>query len=729
MKKSYLALGLVAAVAMSSCSNDDPVVNPNQPAGSEQFVPVRLSMTTSTADVEVSGARTRGTGTVGSMEASSNHWKYEDIYVLMTSTQDRTKDAQDNETWGFTSALGNGPFLLEQFDGSFWARPAVNDNAISMLDYGLDRNEWWHGGRIDRFYPLSGGSHFFAYHIDDALYEGATSEISPELEAVGREKDHKYPTPTLTTTESGLEAYSVKFDLDGSQDLMAGYAAIPGDKYTDKDLGFSARSARADAIPQITMKHLLSRLTFQVVKGGDNFDRVTLNSIKILSKDKGEMIVALNPELDPANLSDEEPWEEVGAITWEEVDPADSFALKQVPNKYLVDENGKTNGIYTPSTTPYDVYYNIYDELYAYVDGTEKVFFEGEDLAAIEAAVALDALWVNGSNQQNGHIVCGDNVSGYYWEKPIKVKTPIAEDDAKLTTMPTLNTSAQTSLETGKAKLVDFAPVALKDFGLVKDDPLNNSKSVGEAMFVAPGEESYKLTLGMTYLVREGLGEDEAALEAAVAAAETAVAEATRDLGRLQEKLDAANADLEAKETALNDAKTDLATKQAELKDKQAAEEEAQYRYDQNPTDPALEAALNAAKDEVTAANNAVTAANNVVTTAQTAYDTAFAAQQAAQANVDAKQAELDEANANLLVAKDNLKKNPDVLENMSQELTLDLPNDATFEAGKSYNVRVVIYGYENIQVEVKLTPWEDGGEFEVGGDEGDTFTDPTPAP
>lgn len=680
MKKSYLALGLVAAVAMSSCSNDDPVVNPNQPAGSEQFVPVRLSMTTSTADVEVSGARTRGTGTVGSMEASSNHWKYEDIYVLMTSTQDRTKDAQDNATWGFTSALGNGPFLLEQFDGSFWARPAVNDNAISVLDYGLDRNEWWHGGRIDRFYPLSGGSHFFAYHIDDALYDGETSVISDELQAVGREKDHEYPTLTKTTTpESSLEAYSVKFDLDGSQDLMAGYAAIPGNHYTDKDLGFSARSARANVIPQITMKHLLSRLTFQVVKGGDNFDRVTLNSIKILSKDKGEMIVALNPVLDPTDLSDEEPWAEVGAIIWEDIDDTDSFALKQVPNKYLVDENGKTNGIYTLSTTPYDVYYNIYDGLYANVGG---------------------------------------------------VKTLIEEDDVNLTTEPTLNTSAQPSLETGKAKLVDFAPVALKTFGLEKDNDLNNSKSVGEAMFVAPGEESYKLTLGMTYLVREGLGMDEAALEAAVAAAETAVAEATRDLGRLQEKLDAANAELEAKETALNEAKDELADKKAELKEKQVAEEEAQYRYDNNMGDPvALQAALTEAQAAVTAATEAVDDAQDVVDAAQIAYETALAAQELAQEKVDDKQAELDEANADLVEAKDNLRKNPDVLENMSQELTLALSDGAKFEAGKSYNVRVVIYGYENIQVKVELTQWENGGEFEVGGDEGDTFTDPNAAP
>ena len=84
MKKSYLALGLVAAVAMSSCSNDENIpVNPNQPEGAEKLVPISLSMTNSIADVQVG---TRGTGTVGSMDPASNLWQYEDIYVLMTSS-------------------------------------------------------------------------------------------------------------------------------------------------------------------------------------------------------------------------------------------------------------------------------------------------------------------------------------------------------------------------------------------------------------------------------------------------------------------------------------------------------------------------------------------------------------------------------------------------------------------------------------------------------------------
>ena len=50
MKKSYLALGLVAAVAMSSCSNDEPLVNPNQQNPAKDLVPVELGLTSSSAE-------------------------------------------------------------------------------------------------------------------------------------------------------------------------------------------------------------------------------------------------------------------------------------------------------------------------------------------------------------------------------------------------------------------------------------------------------------------------------------------------------------------------------------------------------------------------------------------------------------------------------------------------------------------------------------------------------
>lgn len=722
MKKSYLALGLVAAVAMSSCSNDEPMPNGNGNQNLAQgYEPVKLSMTNSFADVEVSGARTRGTGTVGSMDEAENLWQHENIYVLMTSTQDKDKDG--NAEWGFTSALGNGPFLYEQFDGSFWARPTVSDNNISVLDYTLDRNEWWWGGSIDRFYPLQGASHFFAYHIDDAFAEGGVEKFDDVIagdNSVARTCVNEYPTLTLNDTQ---DAYSIQFDLDGSQDLMAGYAPIPTGGYAEQDNGFSARSARQGTVPQISMKHLLSRLTFEVVKGGDNFDRVTLQGIEVVSKNKGEMVVAINPDFE-----EEKPWESVGNITWAE--STESFALKQVPNKYLVDENGKTNGIYNTNSTNYDVYYNIYDGLYAYVDGTENVFFEGEDLAEIEAAVALDPTWVNDINTQDGHIVCGDNVSGYYWEKPIKVKTEIAEDDVKITTQPTLNTAAETSLAGGKAKLVEFADVDLKNFGLNKDD----SKPVGEAMFVAPGVEEYTLSLKMAYLVRDGEAKELADLEQAVADAEAQVYTkekeleianeivATRDAAKTaaQEAFDEVVAGLEPLEEALKAAQEDLydaQIKEAYMNEKGSDEEKT-----------AAAAAVAAAQTAVDAADDAIDdykAANDYDNKEQALND-AITALEAAQDAVEEAEYALAAAEEALQDAQNDLAKFNPVVEEMVQTLPLKFtdtdPDDEltpVFEAGKSYNVKIVIYGYEPAEIKVELTKWENGGEFEVGGDEG----------
>lgn len=41
-----------------------------------------------------------------------------------------------------------------------------------------------------------------------------------------------------------------------------------------------------------------------------------------------------------------------------------------------------------------------------------------------------------------------------------------------------------------------------------------------------------------------------------------------------------------------------------------------------------------------------------------------------------------------------------------------------TFAAGNSYNVIITVYGFERIIVNTTLTPWEDGGNVEVGGDD-----------
>ena len=718
MKKSYLALGLVAAVAMSSCSNDEPVPggNNNQSELAKGYEPVKLSMTTSTADVEVSGARTRGTGTVGSMDPNQNLWQYEDIYVLMTSTQTRKHYPywQTEATWGFTSALGNGPFLFDQFDGSFWARPSDSNKkgnvSVSVLDYTIDRNEWWWGGSIDRFYPLSGGSHFFAYYIDDAVADSVEVDLKfkekqdGEEKTSGRESSHAYPKLNLNDTK---DAYSVKFDLDGSQDLMAGYATVPTDGYAAQDNGFSARSARQGVVPQISMNHLLSRLTFEVVKGGENFDRVTLKGIKVESKDKGTMTVAVNPD------SENMDWKNVGEISWEEGEGStEAFALKQIADKYIVDANGVA-GTYTVGEDNYEVYYNIYDGLYANVKQTEKVEVDRQDSWFAEGNFIADTKITVDGVEYTVEEDDAEGVKSYFYTKTTYVKTAIYENQVE----GLIKTSSMTA---GKAKLVDFADVDLKNFELKEKE----SQAVGEAMFVAPGETSYTLTLEMAYLVRDGEAEELANLEQAVAVAEAQVYAKERELKVAQAIADAKVLAQETAQQNFDAVEAELLRLEGVLADEQKALDNAvdALTIAQATKDnwDAEEEAVAKAQEAVVKAQEAVEAyKTDTYGPAETALNDATAAVETAQDAVEAAKEALAAAQAAELIAKDNLAKFEPVVEEMTQDLTVKLPQ-GEFLAGSSYNIRVTIYGYEPAEVEVLLTPWLDGGHFDVGGDDDD---------
>lgn len=511
MKKSYLALGLVAAVAMSSCSNDEPVVNPNQPAGIENLVPVRLSMTTTAADVEVSGARTRGTGTVGGIQDAENVWNYENIYILMTSAQDLTDNGIDDPVWGITDVNGVGPYLKKQFDGSFWARPSFvstnngndgSNKAIWTIDYKVDHNEWWYGAPIDKFYPLKGASQFFAYHIDDAMVDDASASVeAPDNAYTVEGKAHKYPKVTIA--EGGK--MTVNFMIDGSQDLMAGYAAIPSTGYAAQDKGFSAQSARNNEVPQITMEHLLSRFTFEVVKGDDNFEKVTLDTIKLNSKASGTLTVA------------DTTYAAVGEIAWVETEPSEKFNLKQkavaayeveaITNQCTNDANLITFNSASATLTNEPVYWTEADGLHYLADGV-KTTVAADDGNLIGLPVEenpgeykVDPLTNQcKSTTDNLITIYGKEV---YWTAgdglhyfADDVVTAVPADAVYSAALVCTNYN----LEDGKAALEPFKSLPLNTLNL----SIGEFASVGEALFVSP-ESNYTLDVVMTYLVREQL--------------------------------------------------------------------------------------------------------------------------------------------------------------------------------------------------------------------------------
>lgn len=490
MKKSYLALGLVAAVAMSSCSNDEPIPGGNQPGVAEGYVPVELSLTNSAADVDVRDARTRGTGTVGGLTPETNKWQFEDIYVLMTSRDTASLEEEDftvegvkqAEGWGFTSVRGDGPFLKRQFVGQFWARPTAGGynedeqkNEPTGLNYFIDKNEWWNEAPINKYYPMKGASEFFAYYVDDACdlreasehnddHECVTSDMLYERDQDGNYQEAAHAYPIITKENNQM---SIQYMIDGTQDLMFGHDNNGGD-------GYSAKTARAGKIPSITMQHLLTRLTFNVIKGAESTDMVRLNGIQVKSKNQGKMIVAYKSE--PENI-----------LVWNEEAEDATFSLKQKDSKIFVDDNNVCLDAFGNAIQILaDVY--VVDE--NDVDQDEDI----TELVKADTRALRDVVYTG--EDENGNLKFSYNDGRFY--ASINPGANVSVEDYN-NMLEALSYKAPTpTLANGKSVLVDFAPIALSTIAAVGDD-LN----VGEAMFVKPGVTELKMELDLTMTVRK----------------------------------------------------------------------------------------------------------------------------------------------------------------------------------------------------------------------------------
>ena len=488
MKKSYLALGLVAAVAMSSCSNDENIpVNPNQPEGAEKLVPISLSMTNSIADVQVG---TRGTGTVGSMDPASNLWQYEDIYVLMTSSDPKCLEEVDGVTpaWGFTSHPGaTGPFLKEQFNGTFWTRPseAGDGTNTTNLNYFLDQNEWWNGAPVNKYYPMNGESQFFAYYIDDAATETSTQlyDAAAAGDGVNYQTEDPHAYPVLNTAADGMSK-TVNFKIDGSQDLMVGVATTT-EAGQEVIASFSAKTARQSVVPSITMKHLLSRLTFNIIKGAESTDMVRLDAIRVLSKSQGAMTVAYAKDYVPTNI-----------IAWDdtEVDPATFYlkekaayeTVKMDADNFLVDAGGTTR-----LTATVNVQYIPWDDSYTGIHDKDDT----GNYAVVTDPVAEEVWYQALPDGSHGYRV--DLGRGTAWLLP-GVNIDQADYNTFLDQV-VFETLPNATLNDGKNALVDFTPIVLKDVLTNVGDGM----AVGEAMFVQPGVDTYEMILDLTLKIRD----------------------------------------------------------------------------------------------------------------------------------------------------------------------------------------------------------------------------------
>lgn len=272
MKKMFF-FALAAAGMLTACSNDDTLGGNGEQNVSEQQI--RLG-------VASSKVQTRGTGTVGGMTDAENVWAGQTLWVYMLQ-----KGSMDLAYYKAPAVGGVATPDVEVFNNKKFTAPDAANNTKSGLATTAD-------GTI-AYYPVSGNYDFWGYRVDDAA--GATPVVKT-VDDTGAEVEANVATKRV-----------VDIEIDGSQDIMAGWAAPSNDEVTK--LGgyaenfYSAYAARKGVQPNITFNHLLTRFTFEVRAGskataglpaGGNTDAVKVTGVSVGSKTTGTLTVAYTGE-------------------------------------------------------------------------------------------------------------------------------------------------------------------------------------------------------------------------------------------------------------------------------------------------------------------------------------------------------------------------------------------------------------------------------------------------
>lgn len=360
MRKTLLSTaGILLSALLSACSSGDELTA-EEPADQTlmqedpeehlfddieddgKMQPIRLCST-----VGYSVDVTKGTGTVGANDEDQKwQWQYENIYVLMTTEEALFKGYVKSapsvlvddkaKGWGFTTInlpVAGREFFDDygyQFDNSFWCRPVAGDDGKFEINYTQDPRS---RGAM-RYYPTQGKSHFFAYYVDDAGKYNDGGKEKPIWDATGEDVNANTVSPLIEWKDntSSPDKIIVPFQIDGSQDLLSGYASA--DYKGTPVRKFDSRSARAGVIPVLGMEHMLTRFRFKLTASDLNntgdatvfgvpgkSSAVTVDSIKVLSRSKGTMTVACK-NLDNYPEAD-------NRIAWDET-TRDSLFLQQL---------------------------------------------------------------------------------------------------------------------------------------------------------------------------------------------------------------------------------------------------------------------------------------------------------------------------------------------------------------------------------------------------------------
>lgn len=332
MKKS-LFMALAAAGMLSACSSHDDFADNGKGNGIDTNLSIadQINIGVTTGDLQ---AVVRGTGTVGDTAATNNQWAGQDLWIYMVE-KGTVNPAK------FTYTTDGGSTAAETF--SIYENKKVN--APTTGNSGLVTSN------DIRYYPLAGTYDFWGYRIDDAAAndEGKIIELTGDVTPAA-----KYIGADGQAATKDTAKVIVPFIIDGSQDLMAGKAAITeGEAETVGENYYSSYAARRNVQPNIAFNHLLTRFTFTVLPGNestagykavtnqttaleksDNQEAAQIEEIAIGCKSKGNLVVAYKAPADGAEAPELLEW----AANQEEA----QLVLKQRPSQADVD-NGAIN--------------------------------------------------------------------------------------------------------------------------------------------------------------------------------------------------------------------------------------------------------------------------------------------------------------------------------------------------------------------------------------------------
>jgi len=171
---------------------------------------------------------------------------------------------------------------------------ADNEEESGLFNLETEKDQF--GDRTKIYYGTHGnvGYNFFAYSIADQITEDQTAI--------------KWGTPQRVDDR----IYYKDFEVDGSQDIMCGYAPpletaiyhFEKDKKDKEKLTESERSmllnigayctfaAHRGIDPVVSMRHQLSRVRFQALPGDESASNTTIDAIYVHCHNKGDFVVA-----------------------------------------------------------------------------------------------------------------------------------------------------------------------------------------------------------------------------------------------------------------------------------------------------------------------------------------------------------------------------------------------------------------------------------------------------